>query len=107
VQAVTRGDWGADLAFGIGFVLFPLAVIFGYGYLAHRQGWRDRWGWWLLVLYVPAVTLEPFSRSGTSTGLDHQVDTQLPGLLGGMGIGVGVLALSVAGLFVWAKLRAR
>jgi hypothetical protein len=107
VHAATGGSWGADLALGIGFVLFPLAVICAYGYLAHRRGWRQWWGWFLLVLYVPAIDLEPFSRSGTNTGLDHQVDTRLPGLLGGMGIGVGVLALSVAVLFVWAKLRER
>jgi hypothetical protein len=107
VHTVTGGNWGADLALGIGFVLFPLAVIFGYGYLAHRRGWRDHWAWWLLVLYVPAIDLEPFSRSGTNTQLDHQVNTQLPGLLGGMGIGVGVLALSVAVLYVWARLRGR
>jgi hypothetical protein len=107
VHAVTGGDWGADLALGIGFVLVPLAVIFGYGYLAHLRGWRQRWGWFLLALYVPVIDLEPFSRSGTNTQLDHQVDTRLPGILGGMGIGAGVLALSVAVLFGWAKLRAR
>jgi hypothetical protein len=107
VHAVTGGSWGADLALGIAFVLVPLAVIFGYGYLAHRRGWRQRWGWFLLVLYVPAIDLEPFSRSGTNTQLDHQVDAQLPGILGGMGIGAGVLALSVAVLFGWAKLRER
>jgi K+-transporting ATPase A subunit len=107
VHAVSGGSWGADLALGLSFVLVPLAVIFGYGYLAHRHGWRQRWGWFLLVLYVPAVTLEPFSRSGTNTQLDYQVNTQLPGLLGGMGIGVGVLALGVAVLAGWAKLRGR
>ena len=107
VHAATGGSWGADLALGIGFVLFPLAVICAYGYLAHRRGWRQRWGWFLLVLYVPAIDLEPFSRSGTNTQLDHQVDAQLPGLLGGMGIGLAVLAAGVAVLFVLAKLRQR
>lgn len=36
------------------------------------------------MLYVPAVELEPFSRSGTNTQWQDQVDTQLPGLLAGI-----------------------
>ena len=107
IRAVTGGSWGGDLAAGILFVLLPLAIIVAYGLLARRNHWRQRWGWWLLVLYVPAIALEPFSRSGTDTWLDDQVNTRLPGLLGGMGIGLAVLVAGVAVLFVMAKLRQR
>jgi hypothetical protein len=107
IREVTGGSWGGDLAAGIGFVLLPLAIMIAYGLLARRNHWRQGWAWLLLVLYLPAFMLEPFSRSGTDSWLDQQVNTRLPGLLGGMGIGLAVLAAGVAVLFVLAKVRQR
>jgi hypothetical protein len=107
VHTITGGNSGADVALGLGFVLFPLLVMIGYADLARRRGWRQQWGWWLLVLYLPAFELEPYGRAGTNTQLQYRLDTQLPGLLGGMAIGVGVLVLAVAVLVVLAKRRQR
>lgn len=95
---LTGGRWGADLTTGILLLIVPIATIIGYAVLARRRGWRQWPGWWLLLLYLPAFELEPFSRSGTDTTMEEDINSRLPGLLGGMGIGVLVLMMCVAGL---------
>lgn len=85
-----------------------MAAVVGYAYLAHRRGWPQSWGWWLLVLYLPAFALELFGRSGTNVALQQRVDTQLPGLLAGMLAGLLILVtlFVVSGLIV-SRLRRR
>ncbi len=91
LHKVTGGNQAADVAAGVLLLIVPMAAVIGYAYLAHRRGWPQSWGWWLLVLYLPAIALEPFSRSGTDVALQQRVDTQLPGLLAGMLAGVLIL----------------
>lgn len=108
VHSVTGGNLAADVAVGVLLVISPVAAIIGYAYLAHRRGWPQSWGWWLLVLYLPAFDLEPFSRFGTNTALQHRLDTQLPGFLAGMltGFLLLVMLFVVPGLIV-TRLRRR
>lgn len=108
VHSVTGGSMAADVAVGVLFVIAPMAAIIGYAYLARRRGWPQSWGWWLLVLYLPAFDLEPFSRFGTNTALQHRLDTQLPGFLVGMLAGFVLLMMLfvVPGLIV-TRLRRR
>lgn len=84
LRGLTGGGRAADAIAGVLLVLAPLAAMIGYTLLARRRGWPTSWAWWLLVLYLPALALEPFGRSGTNTELQHKLDTQLPGFLGGM-----------------------
>ena len=108
LHEVTGGNQAADVTTGIVLVLVPMAAIVGYAYLAHRRRWPGSWGWWLLVLYLPAFSLEPFSRSGTNIALQRQVDTQLPGLLAGLLAGLLVLvALFVVPGLILSWLRRR
>jgi hypothetical protein len=105
VRDVTGGRWGADVTVGVLLLVLPVAVMIGYAPLARRRHW-PRWpAWCLLVLYVPAFELEPFGRNGTNTALDQQVNTQLPGLLGGMLAGVGALVACLAVLYLYAVWR--
>jgi len=107
LHSVTGGNQAADVLAGVLLLIAPLAVIIGYAYLAPRRGWPASWGWWLLVLYLPAFALEPFGRSGTNTALQRRADTQLPGLLPGMLAGLlGLVALFVVpGLIVSRRRR--
>ena len=107
VYDLTGGRWGADLVAGILLPTVPIAAIIGYAVLARRHGWRQSLGWWLLVLYLPAFELTPFSRYGTNTAMEEEINSRLPGLLGGMGIGVLVLMAALAGLVLSARYRRR
>ena len=107
VYDLTGGRWGADLVAGILLLTVPIAAIVGYAELAHGHGWRQSLGWWLLVLYLPAFELVPFSRYGTNTAMEEEINSRLPGLLGGMGIGVLVLMAALAGLVLSARFRRR
>ena len=108
LHTVTGGNRAADAAAGVLLLIAPMAVVVGYAYLAHRRGWPQSWGWWLLVLYLPAFALEPFGRSGTNIALQQRVDSQLPGLLAGMLAGFLILVtlFVVPGLVV-TRLRRR
>jgi hypothetical protein len=108
LHSVTGGNRAMDAAAGALLLIAPMAAIAGYAYLAHRRGWPESWGWWLLVLYLPAFALEPFGRSGTNIALQQRVDAQLPGLLAGMLAGLLILVtlFVVPGLIV-SRLRRR
>ena len=78
---------------------------------SHTQRTAQRVGgprdWFLLLLFVPLFDLNPFSRLGTNSALDHCINTTLPGFLGGLASGVAVLAVPVLLLGIWVKLRQR
>jgi hypothetical protein len=75
LHRVTGGKRTADVVAGVMLLIVPMAAIIGYAYLAQRRGWAASWGWWLLVLYLPAFALEPFGRSGTNIALQRRVDS--------------------------------
>jgi hypothetical protein len=107
VHRATGGRWGADMTAGILLVIVPLAAIMGYTRLARWQSWPQWLGWWLLVLYLPAFELEPFTRYGTNTTMEEEINSLLPGLLTGMGVGVLMLMAALAGLVLSARYRRR
>jgi hypothetical protein len=108
LRTVTAGNRAADAAAGVLLLIAPMTAVVGYAYLAYRRGWPQSWGWWLLVLYLPAFALEPFGRSGTNIALQQRVDTQLPGLLAGMLAGLLILVmLFVVPALVVTRLRRR
>lgn len=103
LHGLAGGSQAADVTAGFLLLIVPMAAVIGYAYLAHHRSWPESWGWWLLVLYLPAFALEPFGRSGINSALQHQVDTQLPGLLAGMLAGL----FALVALFVVPGLVAR
>jgi hypothetical protein len=107
VRSVTGGNWAVDVAVGVLLVIAPMAAVVAYAFLAPRRRWPQSGGWWLLVLYLPAFDLEPFSRYGTNTRLQHRINTQLPGLLGGMLAGVLLLVACFAVPVLMARHKRR
>ena len=104
---VTGGNRVADAALGVLVFWVPLVVTCVIGALnERRRGLRAR-DWFLLLLFVPLLDLNPFSRFGTNSALDHRINATLPGFLAGLAAGVAVLAVPVLLLGIRVKLRQR
>ena len=104
---LTGGRWGADVAVGVVIFLLPFAAVCVVSLLTVRRHWPRSWQWWVLVLYLPVLALEPFGRSGTNTTLQDRINRQLPGYLGGVLTGVGIFVVGLGLLWAWARRRGR
>lgn len=104
---MTGGRWALDVTVGVLVFWVPLVVVSVVGGRnARRRGLRPR-DFWLVLLFIPVVDLEPFSRAGTDTTLDHRVNTALPGYLGGVAAGVAAIVVPVLGYGLVVRLRRR
>lgn len=94
---MTGGRWVVDATLGALLFWLPLVVVCVVGGRNERRRGLRLHDWWLVLLFIPVVDLEAFSRAGTDTSLDHRINALLPGYLGGVVVGVAALVVPVFG----------